>query len=156
SSLQVVQFLSVGTLLTLRPFVTGEGLVRMEIHPEKSTGQLDAMGVPQTNTTELTTNILVPDGATIVIGGLMDNADTAAEGGVLGLARLPVVGPLFRSRLTTTTKRELIVLLTPRVRPRPGSPTLGPAATTPCRSRPSSAACPGRPTASAYNGPRAP
>jgi type II secretory pathway component GspD/PulD (secretin) len=122
SSLQVVQFLSIGTLLALRPFVTGEGLIRMEIHPEKSTGQLDASGIPQTNTTELTTNILVPDGATIVIGGLMDNSDTVNESGVLGLARLPVVGPLFRSRLTATTKRELVVLLTPRVLRRDGLP----------------------------------
>ena len=47
SSLQTVQFLSVGTLLNLRPFVSQDGMIRMEIHPEKSTGQLDAAGVPQ-------------------------------------------------------------------------------------------------------------
>jgi type IV pilus secretin PilQ/predicted competence protein len=122
SSLQTVEFLSVGTLLALRPYVSNDGMIRLEVHPEKSTGALDSQGIPQTNTSELTTNILVPDGATIVIGGLIDDEDTVAEEGTPGLNRLPVVGALFRGRVTTTTKNELIVLLTPRVLRRGGLP----------------------------------
>ncbi len=123
SSLQTVQFLSVGTLLSLRPYVSSDGMIRLEIHPEKSSGVIDpTTGVPQTNTSELTTNILVADGTTIVLGGLMDNSDQVVENGVLGLSRLPIIGPLFRNRATTTTKTELIVLLTPRILNRHGLP----------------------------------
>lgn len=122
SSLQTVQFLSVGTLLSLRPYVSGDGMIRLEIHPEKSSGIIDQAGIPQTNTSELTTNILVPDGATIVIGGLIDNQDELVEQGVLGVSRLPLIGPLFRTRAGRATKRELIVLLTPRVLRRDGLP----------------------------------
>jgi type IV pilus secretin PilQ/predicted competence protein len=122
SSLQTVEFLSVGTLLTLRPYVSNDGMIRLEIHPEKSTGALDSQGIPQTNTSELTTNILVPDGATIVIGGLIDDDDTVNEQGTPGLNRLPLVGALFRSRNTASAKNELIVLLTPRVLRQGGLP----------------------------------
>ncbi len=124
SSLQTVDFLSVGTLLTLRPYVATDGMIRMEIHPEKSTGALDANGIPQTNTQELTTNILVPDGATIVIGGLIDDQDTSSQLGIPGLSRLQRLGFLFRNRISTVHKSELIVLLTP-----PSSNAAG------CRSR---------------------
>jgi nucleoid-associated protein YgaU len=132
SSLQTVEFLSVGTLLSLRPYVSNDGMIRMEIHPEKSTGMLDDDGVPQTNTSEVTTNILIPDGATIVIGGLMDDQDEIVEEGVPGLSRIPVLGAAFRTRRTRTQKSELIVLLTPRIvtrgglpEPQPGLPPRG-------------------------------
>jgi type IV pilus secretin PilQ/predicted competence protein len=126
NSLQTVDFLSVGTLLTLRPYVSTDGMIRIELHPEKSSGFIDSQGVPQTNTSELTTNILVPDGATIVIGGLIDDQDEIVEEGVPGLSRIPLLGALFRNRTTTTRKTELIVLLTPRVIHRGGLPAPAP------------------------------
>ncbi|MFO0956842.1 MAG: secretin and TonB N-terminal domain-containing protein [Isosphaeraceae bacterium] len=133
SSLQTVQFLSVGTLLTLRPFVSSDGMIRMEIHPEKSSGSIDGAGVPQATTSELTSNILIPDGVTLVIGGLMDSTDTGFTQGLIGLNRLPLLGPLFRQQTTDVKKTELIVLLTPRIitrcglpAPMPGLPPMGP------------------------------
>ena len=133
SSLQTVQFLSVGTLLTLRPYVSSDGMVRLEIHPERSSGALDSQGIPQTNTSELTTNILVPDGSTIAIGGLIDKSTNVSQEGVLGLSTLPIVGPLFRNRNIQEQKTELIVLLTPRIiarhampQPQPGVSPVGP------------------------------
>ncbi len=86
----------------------------MEVHPERSTGSV-VNNLPSSNTSEVTTNVMVPDGATMVIGGLIENDDTAVQQGTLGLNRLPVVGPLFRSKTQQTTKRELIVMLTPRI-----------------------------------------
>ena len=128
-----VQFIPVGTLLALRPFVSQDGMIRLEVHPERSSGTIDSAGIPQLTTSELTTNIMVPDGATIVIGGLIDNVDEINEQGVLGLSRLPFVGPLFRTRIMQTRKQELLVLLTPRIinrgglpAPRPGVPPKGP------------------------------
>jgi general secretion pathway protein D len=117
-----VQFLNTGTLLLLRPYVTTDGMIRMEIHPERSTGSIGTNGLPSATVSELTTNVMVPDGATIVIGGLLDNDETLNESGILGLSRLPIIGPLFRNRQTSVTKRELVVLLTPRIVRRNGLP----------------------------------
>jgi hypothetical protein len=114
STVQQVQFLNTGTLLRFRPFVSNDGMIRMEVHPEKSTGSV-ANNVPNLNTSEVTTNVMVPNGATIVIGGLIENNDASSQQGTLGLSRLPVVGPLFRAKTQDSTKRELIVLLTPRI-----------------------------------------
>ena len=111
---QYVQFLNTGTLLRFRPYVSTDGMIRMEVHPEKSTGSV-VNNLPTSNISEVTTNVMVPDGATIVIGGLIENTDTLSQSGTLGLSRLPVVGPLFRQKETNSTKTELIILLTPRI-----------------------------------------
>ena len=68
---QQVQFLNTGTLLRLRPFVSSDDMVRMEIHPERSEGVVDpTTGLPSATTAaELTTNVMVPNGGTLVIGG---------------------------------------------------------------------------------------
>ena len=114
STIQQVDFLNVGTLLRVRPFVTSDRMVRMEVHPERSSGKVIA-NIPQTSTAEVTTNVMVPDGGTLVIGGLMENVDDKEQSGVPVLANIPVLGALFRQRTHTTTKNELIVLLTPHV-----------------------------------------
>ncbi len=49
---------------------------------------------------------MVPDGATMVIGGLIENDDSSSMQGIYGASRLPVVGPLFRQRQQTAVKRE--------------------------------------------------
>ncbi len=115
STTENVQFLSIGTQLRLRPFVSSDGMVRMEIHPERSTGSLDASGIPQTDVTQVTSNILIPDGATIVIGGLFDNQLDENWSGLPLLSRLPWIGILFRHTTTATTRTELIVILTPHI-----------------------------------------
>jgi general secretion pathway protein D len=114
STVQAVQFLPVGTLLRVRPFISSDGMVRMEVHPERSSGQV-INNIPQTDTTEVTTNVMVPDGATIVIGGLMENVDNKQEASLPVLGDLPWLGFLFRQRQHTHLKRELVVLLTPRI-----------------------------------------
>ena len=91
STVQQVEFLDTGTLLRVRPFISSDGMVRMEIHPERSSGQI-VNNIPQTSTSEVTTNVMVPDGATIVIGGLMENVDDHQMSGVPGLCKLPVIG----------------------------------------------------------------
>ncbi len=115
STVEQVQFMDVGTQLRLRPFVTSDGMVRMEVHPEKSTGKVDLAGVPQTNSAQVTTNVMVPDGATIVIGGLMETEQVVDEKGIPLLCRIPYLGILFRHNVTTTTRKELIVILTPHI-----------------------------------------
>jgi general secretion pathway protein D len=115
STTQQVQFIDVGTLLRLRPFISSDGVIRMEIHPERSSGEIDLNGVPQTSGTQLTTNIMIPDGATLVIGGLIDNEVEHQRSGIPLLDRLPWIGMLFRETTDKVTRKELIVLLTPHI-----------------------------------------
>ncbi len=114
STIQQIQFLNTGTLLRLRPFITSDGMVRLEIHPERSTGAI-VDGVPQLNTARVTTNVMVPNGSTLVVGGLIENQDATNQSGVPVLGRLPVVGAAFRNRQQSVSKRELIVLLTTHI-----------------------------------------
>jgi len=89
-------------------------MVRMEIHPERSSGSV-VNNIPNTSTAAVTSNVMVPDGATIVIGGLMEKIPTLSQTGVPYLSRIPYVGALFRDRVVSNTRNELIVLLTPRI-----------------------------------------
>jgi general secretion pathway protein D len=134
STVEKVEFMDVGTQLHLRPFVSSDNVVRMEVHPERSTGDLKD-GVPQTSSAEVTTNVMVPDGATLVIGGLMENEVQIEETGIPLLDRIPMLGLLFRHKVETKIKKELIVILTPRIwnpdcpaalNPNPESPHLTP------------------------------
>ncbi len=114
-SIENINFLEVGTKLLLRPFVTQDGLVRMEIHPERSDGTINESGLPQSRTTEVTSNVMIRDGATIVVGGLIEEQANQSQSRVPGLGALPVVGNLFKNKSNDTNRTELIVLITPRI-----------------------------------------
>ena len=115
STVQTVQYQDVGTQLRLRPFVSSDGIIRMEVRPERSSGALDAQGIPQVNSTAITTNIMIPNGATLVIGGLIDTEVDTKWNGIPLLSRLPWLGYLFRETTDDTIKKELVVILTPRI-----------------------------------------
>ncbi len=114
STTQQISFMNVGTLLRVRPFISSDGMVRMEVHPERSTGAI-VDSIPQASTSEVTTNVMVPDGATLVIGGLMDKQVELTQNGIPWFSTLPVVGAFFRQRTTNVVKKELIVLLTTHI-----------------------------------------
>ena len=114
STIQQVQFLNTGTLLRIRPFISQDGMIRMEIHPERSSGTV-TNNIPNQQTAELTTNVMVPDGATLVIGGLMEDEDDYSIQGLPGLSRMPALGFLFGFRQKNEGRRELVVLLTPHI-----------------------------------------
>ena len=114
-SIENINFLEVGTKLLLRPFVAQDGLVRMEIHPERSDGKISESGLPSSRTTEVTSNVMVRDGTTIVIGGLIEEQVNQSQSRVPGLGALPIVGNLFKNKTNDTTRTELIVLITPRI-----------------------------------------
>jgi type IV pilus secretin PilQ/predicted competence protein len=114
STVQKIEFMNVGTQLRMRPFITNDGMVRLEIHPERSSGEV-VDNVPSTHTTEVTTNVIVPDGATVVIGGLIDDEDAFNRSGIPGLMNIPYLGVLFRLDTHVKVRKELVVLLTPRI-----------------------------------------
>lgn len=118
SSSQSVEFLKVGTQLRLRPFISSDGNIRMEVHPELSTGQVRVEGgftLPDKDVTSVTTNVMVRDGGTLIIGGLVreDLQSNTSQFPLLG--NLPAVGVLFRNKDEKVVRRELLVLITPHI-----------------------------------------
>ncbi|MCH8828816.1 MAG: hypothetical protein IID45_04485 [Planctomycetes bacterium] len=114
-SIQNIQFLDVGTKLVIRPFIAPDGLIRLEVHPELSSGFIDKNGIPQSQTTEVTTNVMVRDGTTVVLGGLIETDIKESYSQVPFLGSLPWIGNLFRRKEESIRRRELIVLITPRI-----------------------------------------
>lgn len=112
AAVQSVEFLETGTRLIFRPFIGDDGYVRLEVHPEDSTGGVTAANLPFEQTTEVTTNILVRDGNTILIGGLFREVSTATRSQVPVIGNLPIAGALFRNTNDTTQREEVIILLT--------------------------------------------
>lgn len=115
---QAVEFLEVGTHLRIRPFISSDGMVRMEVHPELSTGSVrvqEGFTLPDKDVTQVTTNIMCRSGATMVIGGLIREDLSASSTQIPVLGNLPYVGAAFRRRTENVVRREIIVLLTPRV-----------------------------------------
>ncbi|NQV34938.1 MAG: type II secretion system protein GspD [Phycisphaeraceae bacterium] len=110
-----VKFLETGTELSFRPFIGNDGYIRMDIFPKDSTGELNAEGVPDERSTELATNIIVKDGQTVVIGGLFRDKVTKTRNQIPVLGNLPILGGLFRSDKDSTSREEMVILLTPHI-----------------------------------------
>lgn len=118
STTQTVQMMDTGTILRLRPFISSDGLIRVEVHPELSTGEVVEKGdvlVPDKELTQVTTNVMVRDGCTVVLGGLFRDEVSNDVNQVPVLGSLPVIGALFRNRTDKTTRHEILVLLTPHI-----------------------------------------
>ncbi|NQU24598.1 MAG: secretin and TonB N-terminal domain-containing protein [Candidatus Nealsonbacteria bacterium] len=118
ASTQSVEFLDIGAQLRLRPFISSDGNIRMEVHPELSDGSVEEKGgftLPNKEVTMVTTNIMVHDGRTVIIGGLIREQLVNTTTQVPLFGNLPLVGPAFRHTKETTERREVLVLITPRI-----------------------------------------
>ncbi len=115
---QTVQFLETGTRLVVRPYIGKNGWIRMDIHPEDSSGSVEIVGtaaLPSETTTEVTSNVMVRDGHTIVIGGLFRERTSIGRSQVPFLGNIPYLGVLFRSTSDETDREEVIILVTPHI-----------------------------------------
>jgi type IV pilus assembly protein PilQ len=111
-AVQTVEFLETGTQLIFRPFIGEDGFVRVELHPEDSSGFVNAQGLPTKQTTEVTTNVIVEDGHTILIGGLFREVSKDSRSQIPLLGSIPGVGQVFRSNVDSTSREEVIILMT--------------------------------------------
>jgi len=109
-----VEFLESGVILKVKAQVDRNGKVLLSIHPEVSTGSINA-GIPSLSTTEVTTQLLAEDGQKIFIGGLIRNASSDSRSGVPVLSDLPIIGGLFARTDNLSQNSETIVLITPRL-----------------------------------------
>lgn len=113
---QVVQYRDVGTQLTIRPTINPDGYVTLSVLQEVSTATAETQfGAPVISTREAETQLLVRDGHTAVIGGLIGRQREETEGGIPVLKDIPLLGTLFRSTHRRRGTTELFLLLTPHV-----------------------------------------
>ncbi len=115
SSTQTVEFIETGTRLLFRPFVGEGGWIRLEVHPEDSDGGVNEDGLPFKETAEVTTNILVRSGETVVLGGLFRERTEKTLRKVPLLSEIPLAGKLFQSARDESKREEMIIVLTPRL-----------------------------------------
>jgi len=113
-----IQFIDAKLSLVVTPHATPDNKIFMKIQATKNapdTSLLGASGQPSIRKNEATTEILLADGETAVIGGILilDRGETITKVPFFG--DLPLLGWLFRSKTTREEKRELIIFITPRV-----------------------------------------
>ncbi len=111
---QVINFLEVGTSLRITPQVTKSGFIRMIVEPKLSDGTI-VNELPQENTTETKNEVMVKDGQTFVIGGLIKDKDIQTDYGIPFIMDIPLIGGFFRRTVISKEKHELIVFVTPHI-----------------------------------------
>ncbi|UYC11495.1 type II secretion system secretin GspD [Xanthomonas sp. CFBP 8445] len=121
-----VNYLDTGVILKVRPRVTKDGMVFLDIVQEVSSpgaastncgtnaGTSTACNVP-INTRRVKTEAAVQSGDTIMLAGLINDSTTDGSNGVPYLSKLPVVGALFGQKTQDTNRQEVIVLITPSI-----------------------------------------
>ncbi|MEA9788107.1 type II secretion system secretin GspD [Xanthomonas campestris pv. raphani] len=128
SSFSSVQYIDTGVILKVRPRVTKDGMVFLDIVQEVSSpGDRPAACTSATatvnaaacnvdiNTRRVKTEAAVQSGDTIMLAGLIDDTTADTSDGVPFLSKLPVVGALFGTKGKSNTRREVIVLITPSI-----------------------------------------
>ena len=117
SAFQTVQRQQVGTILTVTPQINEGDAVVLKIQIESSSLAGSAAGAVDliTNKRTISTTVLIPDGGTLVIGGLIQDKAINSEQRVPWLGRIPLLGELFRTRDTSKTKTNLMVFIQPHI-----------------------------------------
>lgn len=111
----IVEF-PVGIILLIRPRVNADGDITMHVNPVVSTvTSIGADNIPLTSSREAETTVMVKDGETMVIGGLIRDEYSKVVQEVPILSRLPIVGELFKNRTTTRRHSDVVVTITPRI-----------------------------------------
>ncbi len=114
------QFIDVVLSLEVKPQITAEGTVFLDIDIENTAidpGIARINGIPALATQQTTTQVLIADGGTVVVGGVMvtNNSTNVAQVPLLG--SIPVIGHLFKRTRVSTDTRELLFFITPRILP---------------------------------------
>ena len=117
SSFSQVQYLETGTILKVRPRITRDGTVFLDIVQEISqpVGTADANGNFRISTRKLKTEAATQDGDTIMLAGLISDSVEKGSSGIPGLSRLPIIGSLFGTQSTNSGRNETIILITATV-----------------------------------------
>ena len=124
NQINTIQYQDIGIILRVTPFITADGQVEMIVAPEISNltdqsipiaGGSNPVSAPVIAKRSADTVIVTGDGQTVIIGGLMANRKTVNDSKIPFLGDIPGLGLLFRRRVNTTTKTELMIFLTPHI-----------------------------------------
>lgn len=118
STLQQVDFLDTGVVLSVTPQITQDNRVLLNVKPEVSTGEINpATGLPEEETTEVQTSVMLSDGQGMIIGGLIQEKDIETQTKVPILGDIRKVGRLFQRRSKMRQRSEIVIALVPRLVP---------------------------------------
>lgn len=128
STLQSVNFLDVGVILKVTPLITDDGQILMKVMPQVSDGRINPnTNLPESNTTEVETNVMLADGEALVIGGLIKEGDSDVQNKIPFLGDIWLLGYIFKRRTVARERSEIIIMLVPRIVPdAPGCRALNP------------------------------
>src|SRR6202046_1423871 len=120
SGATTTQFKDAVLKLKVTPLITPDNRVILDLDvSDDSVGQqvTSATGgsVPSINTHQITTQVLVNDGQTVVLGGILETTKSKAANKVPFLADIPILGYLFRSTTDINNKTELLIFITPKI-----------------------------------------
>jgi type IV pilus secretin PilQ/predicted competence protein len=112
-----VQFQNAALTLTVTPQITYEGNIVLDLKVENNTPDWanNVNNIPSIRTSESSTRVLVSDGGTTVIGGILVDNESNSEEKIPGLGSLPVVGNLFRRTSVARSTQEVLFFVTPRI-----------------------------------------
>ncbi len=113
-----VTFKDAALTLKVKPQITASNTVMMNVSLENASPDYSRSvnGIPPIDTQRALTQVLVNDGETMVIGGIMKSEETSSRDGVPGLSRIPLLSWLFRRDTRSSDQRELLIFITPRIR----------------------------------------
>jgi type II secretory pathway component GspD/PulD (secretin) len=109
----------VGIQLTVTPTINADGRITLNVNPNVSQPSVTAPtatgGAPGIDSRQAQTTVLIRDGETIVIGGLISDHNEVDDSRVPILGDIPILGFLFRSKHVTRTRTELLIFVTPKI-----------------------------------------
>ncbi len=111
------KFIEAALSLEVTPHINANGTIGMKIDAKNdSPGQTTSGSTaPAINKKQATTEMLLRDGETTVIGGIYVDSDNTSDDGVPYLMDIPLLGKLFKTNNKTKTKTELLIFITPRI-----------------------------------------
>jgi general secretion pathway protein D len=115
---QTIERKDVGLTLKVKPQISENGTVKLSIYQEVSSVQASSLNSSTgliTNKRSIESNVLVEDGAIVVLGGLLQDEFAGSNDRVPGLASIPIFGNLFKSEARSRKKTNLMVFLRPVV-----------------------------------------
>jgi type II secretory pathway component GspD/PulD (secretin) len=112
-----VKFVEVGIKLTVTPKITQDGYITMNIHPEVSSPRVGTADTTDlaVDTTEANAIMTVKDGNTLVMGGLIKDEKDEIIAKIPVLGDIPLIKYFFRNKYIKTTKKEIIIFITPKI-----------------------------------------
>jgi general secretion pathway protein D len=116
--LQTVQYRNTGVILKVRPIIHSGSRLDLEVSQEVSEAGRTATGVtssPTISTRKVDTKLTLRDGSTVLLAGLIKSTANQADTGIPIVKDVPILGNLFKSSGSDTSRTELIVLITPYV-----------------------------------------